>query len=309
MGIFRCSALYVARRPNRRSTETVFLKVAHTGRKEALKYEASLLNRVNHPVFPRLLPPMPPETRRPYAKLAVQREERHFLVLEYTEGEFLRALLDHTRPLDRDAAYITLGLAEGIAYLHKRHGVLALGVMPESVLVSVDRDGIPRPLLLNLGNARPLDAAPCEESVYWASAYSAPEQMQGYPCSERTDVYQLGLLFYEMLTGQPAHSVSLHKNDQTIRRMLLAGAVVPFKQHRPDLRGTVGHIIHQAIAPAPEQRYRSTSAFGRAVRSVFNSVPSPTKWHNRIDRRVLAGALFVGILLVSIVLILILLPT
>jgi len=131
------------------------------------------------------------------------------IVMEFVEGPSLRQLLEQAQLERSDALRIALGLADALDYLSGR-GIARLDLKPTSILCG---PGV-RPVIIDLGLAKrvtepeppPGDgrAATVAGAVLGTPAYAAPEQLAGKPADIRADVYSLGLLLYEMLSGRRA---------------------------------------------------------------------------------------------------------
>jgi serine/threonine protein kinase len=130
-----------------------------------------------------------------------------FLVMELVDGLDLRKLLK-TGPL-QPAAVAELGadLADALAYIHS-HGVIHRDIKPANVLLykSVDQDTRLYPKLTDFGIARMVDAtiATAHGAAIGTANYLSPEQAQGLTVEPRSDIYSLGLVLLECLTGQKA---------------------------------------------------------------------------------------------------------
>ncbi|RIX30578.1 serine/threonine protein kinase [Amnibacterium setariae] len=138
--------------------------------------------------------------------LTVPEAPQVYLVLELVEGADLRTALRSgpLRPLD--VAYLGFDLAGAIGYVHE-HGIIHRDVKPANVLVSGLGTDRPRGKLADFGIAllRAASTRPQEQTTGTA-AYLSPEQVEGAPLGPATDVYSLGLVLLECLTGHPAYT-------------------------------------------------------------------------------------------------------
>lgn len=178
----------------------------------------------------------------------------HYMVLEYVEGESLRRHLHGRLPLPIDEAVgYARQLASALAYAHQ-HGVAHRDLKPENVLVTPD--GVLK--LTDFGIALLAGA----RRITWrflnnavgTPDYMAPEQIQGKRGDERTDVYALGVMLYEMVAGKVPFS-----GESPLAVMAQAVNTPPQPLHRiaPDVPPPLEAVVHKAIRKEPGERYAS----------------------------------------------------
>jgi serine/threonine protein kinase len=170
--------------------------------------------------------------------------------------------------------WITLSIADVIFYLHKA-GKLHLCLNPDMVLVRFDKQGFPRPMLLDLGVAHPgQNIHELWNENYNLPAYTAPEiadQRSGVGTA--TDIYGIGMLLYEMLTGHPVYEYHLRK-DEAVVRAVQGGE---FKTTgRIDLKN-IPAIAEKAINAQYNQRFPDVLAFVGALQPNFPAIPAERK--------------------------------
>ena len=170
-----------------------------------------------------------------------------FLSMEYIDGEDLASLLLRIGRLPADKALdISRQICAGLAALHDR-GVLHRDLKPANVML----DGRGRVRITDFGLAVAADAAGPGGDTSGTPAYMAPEQLAGHGASVRSDIYGLGLLLYEIYTGQRAFSAAS-----------LAGVLARKEQDIPpapseligDMDPVVERVILRAIARDPQNR-------------------------------------------------------
>lgn len=182
-----------------------------------------------------------------------------FVVLELVDGSSLRAILAERGTLPPpEAASIGALLADALAYVHAR-GVVHRDVTPANVLCGPDR----RPRLADFGIARLLDTTriTAVDTTIGTAAYMAPEQVEGAEVTPAADVYALGLVLREALTGRPAfdgvgHEVALARLTRD-----------------PDVRTHIPHVWHDLLGAmtARDPGARPTAAqVGDRLRSLVS---------------------------------------
>jgi serine/threonine protein kinase len=275
--ITRSAIVYRARRDQ----DEILLKIANVGCEEKLRMEAKaflqLAKAGQHPLLPILLPAHSQGSveNHPYGWTVIEGRVKYYAVFKHAEGTVLRnLLLKNPQPWYQHAGWIIISIADVIYYLH-RAGKLHLCLNPDVILVRFDKQGIPRPLLLDLGVGAPGPTAlEIWNSNYNLPAYTAPEIIENSGgISPATDVYGLGMLLYEMLAGRPAYEFHLKKDEAVLRDILQAD----FKQTgRIDLKN-VPEIAEKAIQRQPAQRFADVLTFARTLQNNFPAIPAEKK--------------------------------
>ncbi len=218
--------------------------------------EIEIGGRLEHPGIQRLLS----DDHAPY------------MVLEYVEGETLRSYLHTHAPLALDEALrIVRQLAETLEYVHSQ-GVVHRDLKPENILI----DGAGCITLADFGIAlrlasRRLTFSHLSNAV-GTPDYMAPEQVRGERGDARTDIYALGVLLYELLTGgvpYPAEDAVTAMQ----RKVLTEPPLV--RRKRPELPEAIDAIVYRALRRKPEERYASMTAL-RYDLEHLDSVVIPT---------------------------------
>jgi serine/threonine protein kinase len=317
--VFRTSALYSAKRKvlgegrgAGLTEQKVLLKVAHNNASDFVKREATVLAKLAqdrlHPMLPKVLPPYQFDSgeQRAYGKTTFQGETKYFIVYEFSEGEFLRdMLIRNPQPWNKHAGWIGVLLADVIYFLHVKAQHLLLNLSPESLMVRIDVDGIPRPMLMDLTMASEPEKIDLKNAVqYILPSYIAPELLDGAGQSfgAQTDVYGIGLLVYEMLTGHPAYPFRL-RAPEDIRASVRAGKPGPL--NRADLSIKVTETINKAMHKAYANRHEDVRVLGKELRTLFGEVPAERP-KRRFPRRLVIGVaalVFFGLLWMALVVI------
>jgi serine/threonine protein kinase len=148
----------------------------------------------------------------------------------------------------------------GIGYAH-RAGLVHCDVKPHNMLVTPDK----RLKVTDFGIARALATIhPGEHSdVVWGSPqYFSPEQAAGEPPSPASDVYSLGVVLYEMLTGSLPFNAT---TPEELGRMHLDAYPHPIREYLPDIPDTLEQIVDKVLSKEPSARYRTADQLGRVL--------------------------------------------
>jgi len=187
-------------------------------------------------------------------------DEGVYLAMERLHGRDLRHLLnDGWRPQVRQAVQIVRRVADALAYAHHK-GVVHCDIKPANIFM-VSRTS---PKVLDFGIARLAQHPDAASSTHGGSPYyMAPEQLRGDPVDRRCDVYALGVVLYELLTGQRAYSgATLDEIGDAVRYR----TPTPPHELRRDVPPALSAIVARAMAKDPADRHRSARHFARDLR-------------------------------------------
>jgi predicted Ser/Thr protein kinase len=194
-----------------------------------------------------------------------------FMVMELVDGEALNRILFREKQLSaRKACDIVLQLSEALHYIHKQ-GVVHCDIKTENILISEEEHEGKRNKtiikLLDFGLARSLTASRASTSLSGTPHYVAPERIRGEPASPASDVYGVGILLYELITGQVPWDGAVQKIlaghlDQQPRSpsLLVEGGVDP----------ALETLILHALAKRPSERHKDMAAFIYELRTVMD---------------------------------------
>jgi eukaryotic-like serine/threonine-protein kinase len=175
-----------------------------------------------------------------------------YIVFEYVEGENLKQLIERTGPLSvRDALLLALQMARALGFAHDR-GLIHRDVKPQNVLLNEDGQA----KMTDFGIARSVDVegVTVTGTVLGTSEYIAPEQARGQRVDALTDVYSLGVVLYELLTG----SVPFQGENFVAVALRHVNEPAPsVLERRPDCPPRLGLAIERTMAKRPEDRFQS----------------------------------------------------
>ncbi|HEX8385599.1 MAG TPA: serine/threonine-protein kinase, partial [Rubricoccaceae bacterium] len=304
--------VYRARRSDGLHRQAVALKVVKRGMDSAavlrrFAQERALLAGLDHPGIARLLDGGTAPDGRPY------------FVMELVDGEPITHAADRLRLGVEARVRLFVQVCEAVAHAHRRL-VVHRDIKPSNVLVAAaepvvgETGGALQVKLLDFGVARLLDGADGPDGALTLTGdgprpmtpeYAAPEQLDGGPVTTATDVYALGVLLYELLTGHRPHQAAGRPPaalagaireapparpstaaGQTLRRRSAGaetrtvepGEVAASRGSTPDLlqrrlRGDLDAVVLKALRPEPEQRYASADALADDVRRAVAGLP------------------------------------
>ena len=215
---------------------------------ERFRREARAIARLNHPNIVTVI------DRGEF-------EGRQFIVFEHVPGENLKEIVEREGPLPvAQALALTHQIARGLGFAHE-HGVVHRDVKPQNVLL--DESGAAK--VTDFGIARSLE--PGDEltetgTLLGTSDYISPEQANGQPVDERSDQYSLGVLLFELLTGEVPYP---GKTFMLVAMRHVRDPVPSVRERGADVPEQVGAIVARAMAKRPEDRFPSMEAMMAAI--------------------------------------------
>ena len=294
-------SVFLAERADRAFEKQVAIKIVGRGPMDPrtaarLRGERQILASLDHPNIARLLDGGTTVDGLPY------------LVMEYIDGENLMGFCDGQHLTIDKRLELFLDICDAVQYAHQNL-VVHRDLKPSNILVA--EDGTVK--LLDFGIAKMLDTNIGEQTVALTQAnmvvmtpeYASPEQAVGKPITTSSDIYALGVLLYQLLTGRVPHRVSLRRPEELFRLILdvippppsqrVVADERPIGEQRryieldpiavaenrgttPEklirrLRGDLDYIALMALRKEPERRYPSAQQFGDDIRRHLTDLP------------------------------------
>ncbi len=230
-----------------------------------------------------------------------------YYTMDLVHGEDYSAILARALPRPRAGAKFLAKVADAVAYAH-RQAIIHRDLKPKNIMVTKDGE----PVILDFGLAKRIEQdATVEVSrsgmVLGTLCYMAPEQVRGEisRLDARTDVYALGAILYETLTGRPPH---VGESQLDLMQRIEEREPIPPRLLNPAVPSDLETICLKAMEKAPHRRYLSANALHRDLRAFLENRPIRAKPPTRISRalkfvqRHRSTALFGGIAALSLLL-------
>ncbi len=197
--------------------------------------------------------------------------QHYFIVLEYVLGTDLKTLLRRRARLSiGEAVDLVVQACSGIGYAH-RAGLVHCDLKPQNILVTPDG----RAKITDFGIARALASIQPDESsdIVWGSPqYFAPEQAAGGPPSPASDVYSIGVILFELLTGR----LPFEGDDPvSLAQQHLAAPPPSLRAFLPDIPPALEQIVLKVLSKEPSARYRTAEQLGRVLTTFAPVAASP----------------------------------
>lgn len=263
-----------------------------------MKLERIVAIKVMHPNLATTSPPRKRFLREARAAAAIKHqnvvsvysvEEQPipYLVMEYIQGETLQDRINDIGPLDPEEILpIAIQISAGLGAAHSR-GVIHRDIKPSNILV--EHGAVERIVLTDFGLARTIDDATLTQSGYVAGTpmYMSPEQALGQSLDARSDLFSLGSLLYQMLTGRPPFRAP---STIAVLKRVVESKPRPISQIIPDAPSWLTSIIDRLHEKNPQQRIQTAAELvnllqeGEQAPARTISVPMPvlteekTRW-------------------------------
>ncbi len=191
-----------------------------------------------------------------------------YMAMEFLEGVELRDIMDAGTQLDLDRIVeIVSQVADGLAFAHE-HGVVHRDIKPSNIMIL--KNGVAK--ITDFGIALiPSSSRTMSGMVLGSPKYMSPEQVVGQDVDRRSDIFSLGVMLYEMLTGKPPFSGD---NISAIMYRILNEMPMAPVTVKPDLPEIFNYIVSKALAKHPDDRYQSAGEMAEDLRR-YRSLQAP----------------------------------
>jgi eukaryotic-like serine/threonine-protein kinase len=242
--------------------------------------------------------------------LADEDRSRLYMVMEWLDGRLLRTVLTEEKKLSSErATRIALGICEGLEYIHSQ-SVVHRDLKPENIMLdSEDRIKLIDFGIANRAGAKRLTYARITQSM-GTPDYVSPEQVKQHRGDARSDLYALGVIFYEMLTGEVPFQGS---NPIVVLNDRLVNNPIPPREIDSQISIQLQEIIYRALERNPTNRYASAHDFARDLADpdavVVAERPEEKDWRVRRSAKPKTALFYAALALIPIVIVVLLLIT
>jgi beta-lactam-binding protein with PASTA domain/tRNA A-37 threonylcarbamoyl transferase component Bud32 len=185
----------------------------------------------------------------------------YYIAMEFCEGSSLKELIAREAPMDcARAIALTKKILLAARFAHRR-GVIHRDLKPHNVIISSDQSGEEEVKVADFGIARAGASEITEVGAIMGTAqYLSPEQAQGHVVNEASDLYSIGVVLFEMLTGRPPFD-----GDSAVAIALKHVSEPPPspREFRPEIPPQLEAVVLKSLAKTPEQRYNDADSFIR----------------------------------------------
>ncbi len=203
-------------------------------------------------------------------------DDRPYMVMEFVEGETLRKIVQENGPLSQlRAIEIAMQICDGLSAIHA-NDIVHRDLKTANVMVDGFNTGDPRTKILDFGLAKPAHAGTSKPitkagQVVGSPVYMSPEQVKGQDLDSRTDIYSLGCILFEMLTGDPLFlgKTSIETMHMHVTMPPPTLAIAAPRRFFPQV---LEDVIARALAKEPDERYQSALQMKQALMEAVESL-------------------------------------
>jgi TolB-like protein/Tfp pilus assembly protein PilF len=192
-----------------------------------------------------------------------------FIVMDLYEGETLKKKIERGPLRIEEAIEIVLQVAQGLSKAHEQ-GIVHRDIKPANIVLT--RDGIPKILDFGLAKLSRLTMVTKPGSTVGTVAYMSPEQARGETVDQRTDIWSVGVVLYEMITGRLPFEGEF---DAGIIYAILNTEPTPISSRTTEIPAQLERIVTRALAKRPEMRYQDVQELITDLRRLHTKAASP----------------------------------
>ncbi len=190
-----------------------------------------------------------------------------FMAMEFLDGGELRTMMKAGTPVPAPRAVeIAAQIAEGLAYAHQ-HGVVHRDVKPANIMIL--ENGLAKITDFGIARMRSAEVKTQTGVVLGSPRYMSPEQVAGKRAEPRSDIFSLGVILYEMLTGKPAFT---GEDVTSVMYQILNIVPPPPSSINPGVPAVLDFIVAKALAKASDDRYQDAAELARDLRDSAKQV-------------------------------------
>lgn len=202
-----------------------------------------------------------------------------FLVMDLIDGSSLRTIIESQKLTQSECLSLTIQLCKGLQFAHD-HQVIHRDLKPENILVALDESDNPLVKIIDFGIARidqvggEIQRLTTTGEIFGSASYMSPEQCFGVDISSKSDIYSLGCILYELLSGHPPFrgTTLMDVLNKQIKDQPLP---IKLRQDRTPVPKELSEVVSKCLNKNPDERFASMSDLQAALKNIMFSSRAP----------------------------------
>jgi len=227
-----------------------------------------------------------------------EHEDQTYIAMEYVEGHTLKELItNHKLPITK-VLDITTQICQGLSKAHEA-GIVHRDIKPQNIII--DKEGRIKILDFGLAKIKGVAQLTKESSTIGTAHYMSPEQTLGKEVDHRTDIWSLGIILYEMLTGELPFKGDY---EQAVIYSIINEEPKPVSDIRPDAPKEMEKIFNKTLAKEPSNRYQQTDELIEELKKIkTGTIPekyiSPKRKSTKTKNTVILGIMLIAAIFIA----------
>lgn len=238
------------------------LALSNTNNSDILLDEARMASKLNHPNIVTIYD-------------VARNKDSNYIVMEWVDGQTLDVLIPQKGFSVEKALKYACQITDGLNFAHQKH-IIHRDIKPQNIML--DEQGMIK--ILDFGIASLIDRYDDNDnkSGTGTPSYMSPEQINGLNLDQRTDIFSLGIVFYQMLCGKRPFT---DHNLSATKKAICKGRYTPIQELLPDLPPCISQLVDKMLATSRADRWQSSAELAQHIQTIYKELTHQKNWWER----------------------------